>query len=230
MSAPSTLLLRLDGPMQAWGTDSRFGVRDTRREPTKSGVIGLVASALGRERSAPLDDLASLDFGIRVDREGQVLRDFHTAGADGFYRANGSVERKNVIISDRFYLADACFTAGFSARSEAEVTLLSQMHHALISPRWIPFLGRRAFPPADAIALGIQDLSLLEALCMAPAPRFGLQDKGALRFVVDAAALDSSTGSHSLAGADVPLSFQSGDRRYRNREVITLRKNPAPTQ
>ena len=43
----STLLLRLAGPMQSWGTDSKFDVRRTGREPSKSGVIGLVAAALG---------------------------------------------------------------------------------------------------------------------------------------------------------------------------------------
>ena len=33
----STLLMRLAGPMQSWGTQSRFTVRDTGREPSKSG-------------------------------------------------------------------------------------------------------------------------------------------------------------------------------------------------
>ena len=32
----SVLLLRLAGPMQSWGTDSRFSHRDTRAEPSKS--------------------------------------------------------------------------------------------------------------------------------------------------------------------------------------------------
>lgn len=46
----STLLLRLAGPMQSWGTDSKFDVRRTQREPSKSGVIGLVAAVLGISR------------------------------------------------------------------------------------------------------------------------------------------------------------------------------------
>jgi len=45
-----TLLLRLVGPMQSWGTTSRFDQRDTGKEPSKSGVIGLVAAALGIDR------------------------------------------------------------------------------------------------------------------------------------------------------------------------------------
>ncbi len=50
----SVLLLRLAGPLQSWGTQSRFRVRDTGREPSKSGVIGLLCTALGRPRTAPL--------------------------------------------------------------------------------------------------------------------------------------------------------------------------------
>lgn len=43
----ATLLLRLAAPLQAWGADSKFETRKTNREPTKSGVIGLLAAALG---------------------------------------------------------------------------------------------------------------------------------------------------------------------------------------
>ena len=74
----STLLLRLAASMQAWGSDFRFEVRRTGREPTKSGVIGLLAAALGRSRADSIDDLCQLRFGVRVDQEGQLLRDFHT--------------------------------------------------------------------------------------------------------------------------------------------------------
>ena len=48
------LLMRLAGPMQSWGTQSRFLHRDTGREPSKSGVIGVLCAALGRPRDAAL--------------------------------------------------------------------------------------------------------------------------------------------------------------------------------
>ena len=82
----STLLLRFAGPMQAWGVDARFDVCRTNREPTKSGVIGLLAAALGLRRDAPLDDLTALRFGVRVDREGQLLRDLHMVHGEKDYR------------------------------------------------------------------------------------------------------------------------------------------------
>ena len=71
-----TLLLRLAGPMQSWGTTSRFDERDTQLEPSKSGVIGLLCAALGRDRAESVDDLAALRMGVRVDREGVPMRDF----------------------------------------------------------------------------------------------------------------------------------------------------------
>ena len=78
---PYTLLLRLAGPMQSWGTQSRFSMRDTGLEPSKSGVIGLLCAALGRPRedTAIVRRLTALTMGVRVDREGVMKKDFHTA-------------------------------------------------------------------------------------------------------------------------------------------------------
>lgn len=72
----SVLLLRLAGPMQAWGDSARFVRRTTRHEPTKSGVVGLLASALGRGREESVEDLAQLEMGVRADQPGTLLRDF----------------------------------------------------------------------------------------------------------------------------------------------------------
>ncbi|MFF4991540.1 type I-E CRISPR-associated protein Cas5/CasD [Streptosporangium saharense] len=90
----STLLIRLAGPLQAWGTASRFLQRDTDPErPTKSGVVGLLAAADGHHREAhdtdhpdalPLAVLAELRFGVRADRPGVLISDYHTVGGGRF--------------------------------------------------------------------------------------------------------------------------------------------------
>ena len=72
-----TLLMRLAAPLQSWGAEAKFDWRKTNREPTKSGVIGLLAAALGRRRDDSLEDLNRLRFGVRVDQEGELLHDFH---------------------------------------------------------------------------------------------------------------------------------------------------------
>ena len=43
----TVLLLRLAGPLQAWGVKSRFTVRSTELAPTRSGIIGMLSAAIG---------------------------------------------------------------------------------------------------------------------------------------------------------------------------------------
>lgn len=167
----ATLLLRLDAPMQAWGTQSHFTHRDTGREPSKSGVIGLLCAALGRPRWEPVDDLAELRMGVRIDQPGVIRRDFHTAGMGptaemmGVYKVSGGI-KKNLIPSERYYLADAKFLVGL----EGEPALLAELQAALQNPAWFLFLGRKAFIPAERIWLpdGLQDTGLLTTLSNYP--------------------------------------------------------------
>lgn len=81
----STVLLRLEGPVQGWGgAGSRWDFRSTENRPTKSAVIGLVANALGRNYADPMDDLSALRFGVRADRPGHIEFDYRTAGGGTF--------------------------------------------------------------------------------------------------------------------------------------------------
>lgn len=72
------MLLTLKGPMQSWGTSSRFTKRRTSSEPSKSGIIGLLAAAQGRRRVDPVEDLVDLKMAARIDQPGTRERDFHT--------------------------------------------------------------------------------------------------------------------------------------------------------
>ena len=45
-----TILLKFAGPLQSWGTNSKFETRDTDRFPSKSGVVGIISAAFGYER------------------------------------------------------------------------------------------------------------------------------------------------------------------------------------
>ena len=126
----ATLLLRLAAPMQSWGIDSKFDTRKTNREPTKSGVIGLLAAALGLRRDADqaLERLNQLRFAVRVDQEGTLLVDFHTAKSE-----------KTNYVTKRYYLADAIFLVGLESEDRP---FLEQLDRALRSPAYPLFLGR----------------------------------------------------------------------------------------
>jgi CRISPR system Cascade subunit CasD len=158
-----TLLLRLSGPMQSWGMQRRFSIRDTGLEPSKSGVFGLLCAAVGAPRG---DDETlwrlreSLVMGVRVDREGVMKKDFHTA--KDVAKASGS-GTKETEISDRWYLADADFLIGLESDDEA---LLRVLNKALAHPVWQLFLGRKSFVPSQPVRVLEAPLEapLLEAL------------------------------------------------------------------
>lgn len=156
----ATLLLRLAGPMQAWGTTSRFDERDSGLEPSKSGVLGLICAALGRDRNLPVDDLAVLRMAVRVDREGLLMRDYQTA--TGVLLASGKPDHKRTVVSPRFYLADAVFLVGL----EGARTLLDAIQRALQKPIWPLALGRKAMSPSLPVWLpeGVQEGDLLTVL------------------------------------------------------------------
>ncbi|MHB1092199.1 type I-E CRISPR-associated protein Cas5/CasD [Thiobacillus sp.] len=166
------MLLRLVGPMQSWGTTSRFDQRDTGKEPSKSGVIGLLAAALGidREYWDDLVPLTRLSMGVRHDRSGVPKRDYQTAGCaatDTIIKADGSQTKGGGVVSDRFYLADAAFLVGLEGPDRA---LLERVHAALRNPVWPLALGRKSYVPSEPVWIdnGVVDSPLLDALARWP--------------------------------------------------------------
>lgn len=166
-----TLLLRLMGPMQSWGTTSRFDQRDTGKEPSKSGVIGLIAAAMGIEREnwTHLEPLTRLVMGVRHDRPGVPKYDYQTAGCaatDTIIQANGK-SSKDGVPSHRDYLADAAFLVGLECEDRL---LLERIYAALQNPVWTLALGRKSYVPSEPIWIenGLQDAPLREALAQCP--------------------------------------------------------------
>jgi CRISPR system Cascade subunit CasD len=152
----TVLLLTLTGPLQSWGSSSRFVRRGTESAPTKSGVLGLLAAAQGRRRSDPLEDLASLRFGVRIDQPGRLVRDFQTAHSlDG---------KQTMPLSYRFYLADAVFLAAV----EGDPELIESVAEALLRPVFPLYLGRRSCPPAGPLLPKVMEGTVEEALAGEP--------------------------------------------------------------
>lgn len=220
-----TLLMRLEGPMQSWGIQSRFEVRDTATEPSKSGVIGLVGAALGRDRAEAIDDLAALRMGVRVDREGTMRRDYQTAVRWKKDRRGGFVEG-GTTLSERYYLANASFLVGLESPDRA---LLSSIDEALDTPHWPLSLGRKAFPPSAPVRTldGLVALSLEEALRQAPVPALGVRTRRseALRLVVERRST-SDEGLVVRRVPDQPVSFDP--RSFAGREVTVSFMTPDP--
>ena len=167
----STLLLRLVGPIQSWGTTSRFDQRDTGKEPSKSGVVGLLAAALGidRENWVDLEPLTRLFMGVRHDRPGVPKRDYQTAGCaatDTIIKADGT-QAKDGVVSQRFYLADAAFLVALECEDRS---FLERIHAAIGDPVWPLALGRKSYVPSEPIRIenGVQDSPLRDILAQWP--------------------------------------------------------------
>src|SRR5699024_3208275 len=145
----TSLLLLLSGPMQSWGDAAQWSQRHTLDHPTRSGLTGIIAAALGYERGRDLTDLDPLCYTIRVDRPAIRISDFHTVGgaADNTLpRAKGG-SRDEPIVSNRHYLSDAAFTVAISGPE----SLVTQVKTALRKPVFAPFLGRRSCPTAGPL-------------------------------------------------------------------------------
>ncbi len=219
----SCLILRLAGPMQSWGIQSRFVERDTSREPTKSGVVGLLCAALGidREDDAGLQKLASLPMGIRVDHLGTFSRDYHTAGGGTIpglktycvINAQKKLDEKRTILSNRYYLADAEFHAAIES---SDTSLLESFETALHSPHWPLYLGRKSFVPTPPLCLGIKEGSIREALqSISWRQRREREEPPTMLRLMRECGPDEG-----VARMDIPLSFANSRRRFTVRYVI----------
>jgi CRISPR system Cascade subunit CasD len=220
--------------MQSWGLHSRFTIRDTGREPSKSGVLGLLCAALGKpaaesqgDRFPTLAALAGLRMGVRVDREGAVARDYHTAGGGewngrpyGVFKASG--KRGDTLPSTRYYLAGAHFLVGLEGPQE----LLQTLDRAIRKPVWQLSLGRKSFVPAIPVHLpdappegpGLRDEPLESALLSVPLghPLDAFAASGSpdpVRFVIE----PRDAAEAAELRPDVPLDFHL--RRFGQRGV-----------
>ncbi|QKW51350.1 type I-E CRISPR-associated protein Cas5/CasD [Streptomyces buecherae] len=237
---PAVLLLRLAGPLQAWGYHvTANNRRDTHSEPTKSGVIGLLAAAMGRDRDEPLGDLLDLRLGVRVDVPGTLLRDYHTVSdyrgrplpqsgvsAKGVQRPTQPAKYTHV--TSRYYLQDATFLAALAGPRD----LLERLDAAVRAPAFPLALGRRSCPPTQPLALGLREGELARVIREEPwlasqrartqhAARIG-REQGVNRPVYTATTdvsvtVETPEGDDELR--DAPVSFDPHARRFTTRRV-----------
>lgn len=192
----STLLLKMDAPLQSWGIELKLKNHNTGLYPSKSGVVGMIASAMGRKRDADISDLAALKFGVRIDRQGTIIDDFQVS----------EVSNKEKKIGHRTYLSDACFTCGI----EGSDSMIAMIENALKHPANALFLGRRGCPVTAELVQGTTERSLEAAL--------EDYDKNKERKILIIETEDTS----SEAVRDVPVSYGLSERVYKYRFIKKL--------
>ena len=232
IAACSTILLRLEAPMQSWGDGSRFQLRRTADAPTKSGVLGLILCASGTSRSDAgplLAELRSLRFGVRVDRPGTRGWDYHTAGAgyginsaEGKVKVTGTTGDPETLLSRREYLFDASFVAGF-AGTPATIDRIAAW---LMEPVWTVFLGRKCcVPTLPVLERVVRGTALLDALAIPPW-HIGMTDhpEDGLRVLLDAPANEQLPADARIS-YDMPRAL--GVMEHDPRWVIETRVRPS---
>ncbi|WP_265433808.1 type I-E CRISPR-associated protein Cas5/CasD [Aeromonas salmonicida] len=234
MSQPY-LLLWLEGPLQSWGHDSRFGRRETLHFPTKSGVLGIVCAAMGAggPQTSLLARFADLDMQVhsfaRRHKNGELapreplLRDFHMVGS-GYddkdpwqsllipktsegKKPNGAGTK----MTYRYYLQDQAFAVLIQVPAD----LLTEVAQALQNPIWDLSLGRKTCVPTEFIFQGQfanRDDARTAALNLAE------QKQRTRDFMVIQGATE---GGELLTLNDVPLQFGQ-HKRYRDRQVTLI--------
>ena len=146
----NTLFLWLEAPLQSWGERARWSMRDSATEPTKSGVMGLLACAMGLDQDDDIRALSQrLHIGVRCDRPGMLLKDYQTIQGPW-----------GTQLSDRYYLCDAI---SLIAIQSDDATLIAQLADAIQNPIWPIFLGRKSCIPCRPPFAGIGDYPTMQA-------------------------------------------------------------------
>lgn len=206
------IVLVLEGALQSWGDHSKWDERDSGDFPTKSGVVGLIACAMGIERgSAELAELSdSMRIAVRADRPGTKAMDYHTAQGHPLRTAEGKrAPSASTVVSYRWYLEDACFTVFIETDAETRERVVS----ALNAPVWPPYLGRRSCVPSRPVFECVTEnyTGLADALVHYPRAARGAADER-LRYESDV----PLPGSASYTRSDI---ISGPDRQFEQRVV-----------
>lgn len=235
------LLLWLEAPLQSWGSDSKFGRRDTQRFPTKSGVLGLICAALGAggTQKSLLAEFAACDQmvisfvrarqtdgGLVKQDQAPLLRDFHMVGSGYDDRDpwmslltpkksdGGKAVGGGTKMTYRYYLQDAAFAVVLEVPTKYSEAIIESLQN----PAWDIFLGRKNCVPTDFVYRGhFVDKSAAEQAAISIASEKNRMED----FRVLQGALPAAEADEVFTLNDVPLQFGE-DKRYADREVSLI--------
>ena len=220
-----TILLKFSGPLQSYGTSSHFQTRYTDYYPSKSAVLGLLAACLGyrRDEEEKIRELSTLKFAVRIDQQGDLLKDYHIAITD-----KEIVEKPQTYVTNRYYLEDALFVVALSGMDE----LIDTLTKAIKSPYFQPFMGRRSLPVPVDFFLGVSAEDFLDSLRNLPwqaaswykkkKGKQGIGEKIPLEVYADEEILAEGKIIRLKLRRDVPVSFSQKGRQFAFRQEACI--------
>ncbi|MFZ2452288.1 MAG: type I-E CRISPR-associated protein Cas5/CasD [Methylovulum miyakonense] len=219
------LILKLQGPMQAWGKESFEGLRPSELFPGRSALLGLLAACLGvdrNDREGQQALAASVYFAVRIDPvfdketkkpiATQKMTDYHTVkNAREDYRG---LKSHDTIQTWREYWQDACYTVAVWNTDKAIVTL-AEIVQAVKHPLYTPVLGRRSCP----LARPLFETTLTAESALAALAQIG-NHQGTVY------SEEPSKGAIELKKRDVPITHQP--RQFASRTVYLTTSQGVP--
>lgn len=172
---PDFLVFQLYGALASWGDIAVGEHRPSLGHPTKSAITGLLAAALGIDRSDDEKHLQlSQQYGIAVcvRAPGELLRDYHTVQVPGGKREYASRRDElmldklnlNTILSQRDYRTDALYQVAVWCREDSSPYTLNSLREALLEPHFTLYLGRKSCPVSlPLFPVVVSDCSLKQA-------------------------------------------------------------------
>ncbi len=209
------LILKLQGPMQAWGKESFEGLRPSELFPGRSALLGLLAACLGidrNDREGQQALAASVYFAVRVDQQGQKMTDYHTVkNAREDYRG---LKSHDTIQTWREYWQDACYTVAVWNTDRA-TKALAEIAQAVKQPLYTPVLGRRSCP----LVRPLFEITLTAESALAALAQIG-NHQGTVY------SEEPSKGAIELKKRDVPITHQP--RQFASRTVYLTTSQGVP--
>ncbi|MDO5752438.1 type I-E CRISPR-associated protein Cas5/CasD [Arthrobacter sp.] len=172
----SSLYLRFAAPYQSWAGPRVTGNHvNTALIPSRSGVTGLAAAALGARKGEWPRWLEELSIDVRADNPGVLGKDFQTINPrpevqtfiERIWTASGQKGKapasftpdaqKGTAIVKRTYLAGAEFIVRLGHPERTH-----ELVQAFATPGFSPYLGRKSFAPSFPFLLGAGEETLLE--------------------------------------------------------------------
>ena len=160
------LIFQLQAPLSAWGETAVGEYRPSANYPSESALIGLLAAALGIDRSDEDQHQAlraELSFAIGVQSVGRLLRDYHTAQVatemilskqphrvrrdELNVPADKRKDHLKTILSTRDYRQDAACLVAVQTKTDASFSLVD-LAQAIAQPKFVLYLGRKTCPPS----------------------------------------------------------------------------------
>ena len=171
MNGSKALKLVCAGMLQSWrntglGPENRY----TELYPTKSGVAGMIACALGYPRGDRRIKELENSFRLYVSNKESgpiaesnntipdVLLDFQTVLAPEMLKAGGGPHKDTASLIYKEYIVGYRYVLYVTADEK----LLHKIESALNNPVWDYYLGSKCCIPSEPVCRGVYDVSEME--------------------------------------------------------------------